>query len=130
MRGALLVMGALLVALGSAGCSDSAESPEAVADRFEELVSQQDGTAACALLAEATIDELEQSAGKPCPEALLEEAKDGGPRVEASRYGTMAQVRYRDDVLFLTRGPDGWRVLAAACRASHGAPYDCAVSGG
>jgi hypothetical protein len=130
MRGALLAVAMPLVLLGSTGCSDPAEGPERVADRFEASVSEQDGAGACALLAAATVEELEQSAGKPCEKALLEEAKDGGARIDAARFGTMAQVRYRQDVLFLTNGPDGWQVLAAACRPSRGAPYDCSVSGG
>src|SRR4051812_5559396 len=130
MRGALVAVAMPLVLLAGTGCSDPAEEPEVVADRFEATLSVQDGAGACALLAEATVDELEQSAGKPCPKAVLEETDDGGGRVDGSRYGTMAQVRYRSDVLFLTRGPDGWRVFAAACKPSRGAPYDCDVSGG
>src|SRR4051812_19152556 len=103
MRAALPVVALLLA---TTGCADATAGPESVADRFEAAVSAQDGQGACALLAAATVDEVEQSSGEPCPKALLEDAQDGGARVESSRFGTMAQVRYRDDVLFLTRGPD------------------------
>jgi hypothetical protein len=115
----------------TAACGSSAAAPEAVADQFQAALASGDGASACALLAAPTADELEKSAGKPCPEAVLDEAQVSGPRVDGSRFGTMAQVRYRDDVVFLTRGgPDGWQVFAASCRPSPGAPYDCEISGG
>ena len=90
-----------------------------------------DARAACALLAAATLEELEQSSGRPCAESVLDEVEPAGARLEVSRYGTAAQARYDADVLFLTDGPQGWRVTAAGCAKAPGrAPYDCQVSGG
>jgi hypothetical protein len=72
-----------------------------------------------------------QSAKKPCEQAVLEDAtKDPGSRLSANTYGTMAQVRYRNDVLFVTRFENGWKVLAAACTEKAGDPYDCEIAGG
>jgi hypothetical protein len=43
----------------------------------------------------------------------------------------MAEVRFRDDVLFLAEAPGGWRVNAAACKpVAGGRPYDCDIAGG
>ncbi len=44
-------------------------------------------------------------------------------------FGTMAQVRWGDEAVFLTRLPGGWRVLATGCAPRGDAPYDCAVKG-
>ena len=75
-----------------------------------------DGAAACALLAPTTRSELEQSTGKECAVAILEEAPDaGGDGGDVQVFGVMAQVRWDGDTVFLTRMPDGWRVLAAGC---------------
>jgi hypothetical protein len=123
---------ALLAPLLVSGCGSSGETaPARAADAFEAAVSAGDGAGACALLAAATRDELEQSSGQPCAEAVLDDASDGGRREGVERYGKAAQARYRGDVLFLTDGPQGWRVTAAGCRRTHGgAPYDCEISGG
>jgi len=121
----------LLPALAS-GCGSGRDAaPGRVADDFEAAVSNGDAEGACALLAAATLDELEQSSGRPCAESILDEVEAGGPRAGVSRYGTAAQARYGDDVLFLTEGSNGWRVAAAGCAPSPDAgPYDCGISGG
>jgi hypothetical protein len=130
-RTAGVAFGALLFVLMS-GCGDvGGRDPGRVADAFETAVSDEDAAAACAMLAAATLEELEQSSGKPCVKSVLDEVDPGGTTVEISRYGTMAQVRLSSDVLFLTEGPNGWRVMAAACTPTRpGTPYDCGISGG
>lgn len=121
---------AAAAALG-AGCSNPQEDAvRATADAFTEAVAARNWTAACALLAPSTRAELESSAGKPCPAALEEEAPPtvGSPdRIEV--FGTMAQLRYPGETLFLTRFHDAWHVLAAACTARAAKPYDCTVKG-
>lgn len=100
-----------------------------VADRFYTAVAAQDGASACAILSPAARSELEQSAGKPCPRAILEEdvpAVAAPERIEV--FGTMAQVRYAGETAFLTRFEQGWRVVAAACTPTR-AKYDCSVQG-
>jgi hypothetical protein len=127
------VSGITLVALGLSlsacgGSQDAAASD--VAARFFEAVAQDDGTAACAQLTPATRGELEQSSGKDCATAILEEVSDvRGDGGDVEVYGTMAQVRWGDGAVFLTRMPDGWRILATGCAPRADAPYDCAVKG-
>jgi hypothetical protein len=128
--------GALTVAvLGVTGCGGVDQRPATdTAQRFYAAVQHRDGKAACALLVGSTRSELEQSAGKPCPEAVLEEdiPTPRGP-VEADVFGTMAQVRYAGETAFLARSDTGWRVMAVACGdrpARPESPYDCQVKGG
>lgn len=127
---------ALVAALGAvvftSGCGEDADAgPSGAADGFEQALSAGDGQAACSLLTAATLDELESSSGKACDKAILDEAKAGGARRDVARFGTMAQVRLDQDVLFLAQSPEGWRVMAAACRPRPGGqPYDCDVAGG
>lgn len=125
------VAGTVAVCLALSACS-SAEQDEAAeaADRFVAAVIEDDGAAACELLAPATLAELVQSSGKSCEEAVLEEAKEAGERLETETFGTMSEVRFTDDVLFMTRFPDGWKVHAAACTPRQGRPYDCTIKGG
>jgi hypothetical protein len=119
-----------LVGTALSACT-SAQQDEAVeaADVFVRAVEENDGEAACAVLAPATVSELVQSSKEPCEQAVLEEARRAGSRLSTNTYGTMAQVRYREDVLFVTRFESGWKVLAAACTEKSGDPYDCQIAG-
>ena len=123
-----LAVTAVCVALTSCTSADQDEAVHA-ADAFVAAVDGEDGAAACAVLAPATVSELVQSSQKPCEEAVLEEAEPAGPRVDARTFGTMSQVRYRDDVLFVTRFGEEWKVMAAACTPKAGDPYDCKIQG-
>jgi hypothetical protein len=125
-------VGAVMVLAFASGCAaDADEGPRQAADGFEAAVSDGDGPAACALLTDAAVDELESSSGEPCEKAILDEVESAGDRVEVTRFGTMAQVRFRGDVLFMAQAPEGWRVMAAACQATPGGkPYDCGIAGG
>lgn len=94
-------------------------------------VDSKDGAAACAKLAPETLAEVEQSAGKPCAEAILDaDLPRPGQVVGADVYGQWAQVRLSDDTLFLGVFPGGWRVVAAGCTSRGDRPYDCVVQGG
>jgi hypothetical protein len=124
---------AALMAVVLTSCSSTEDdSAREAADGFYAALEATDGTAACDLLTPTTKDELEQSAEKPCDQAILEE--DVPAVTEAERvkvYDTMAQVRYAEDTVFLTRIDDSWRVLAVGCtRQPHERPYDCTVTGG
>jgi hypothetical protein len=123
---AALVAGVLLV-----GCAAPPAPAAAVGDRFYRAVGGSDWNAACALLAPETRADLEQSAGSPCPAALRdEELPDPGPVVRSVEFGTMTQVRYRQDTVFLARFQSGWKVMAVACSPGPGHPYDCRLQGG
>jgi len=101
-----------------------------VVEEFYVSVHHEDGAAACALLARTTRRELEQSSGEQCAAAILEELTDDRSNEDTVEvFGTMAQVRWRGGAVFLTRMPNGWRVLAAGCAPKAEAPYDCLVKG-
>ncbi|AVT35384.1 hypothetical protein [Plantactinospora sp. BB1] len=135
MRFAGVAVGsAALTVLTVAGCgsvTDRGDAAAAVAVRTLTAVTAEDGTAACALLAPDTAAELEQSADKPCAEAILaEDLPEPGVVVASDVYGQRAQVRLSGDTVFLAVLPGGWRVVAAGCTARGDEPYDCVLQGG
>jgi hypothetical protein len=123
---------ATVLALTGCGAVDQRPATEA-AQRFYAAVQQRDGEAACATLVPSTRSELEQSAGKPCPQAILEEDVPTPEQPAATEvFGTMAQVRYPDETAFLARSDTGWLVLAVGCGGRPEGPerpYDCQVKG-
>jgi hypothetical protein len=130
--GARIRVGASGIALLALACSVSAcgGSQDGAVTEVAGSVHRGDGAAACATLAPTTRSELEQSSGKPCAAAILEEVSDDrGDGGDVQVFGSMAQVRWRDRAVFLTRMPDGWRVLAAGCVPRAVGPDDCAVTG-
>jgi hypothetical protein len=127
------LLGVLVPGVGGCGGVDQGAATD-TAQRFYASVQAEDGDAACALLVPSTRSELEQSAGKPCPEAILEEDIPSGEGAAATEvFGTMAQVRYAGETAFLARADEGWLVLAVACGdrpPGRERPYDCQVKGG
>lgn len=129
----MLTVSAVVGLLLLTGCSSGEQQrAQSTADEFFAAVEARDGAAACALLAPATVSELEQSAQKNCATAVLHKARpDVGSSAGSQVYDTMAQIRYADDTVFLTRMGDDWRVMAAVCsRPSDARAYDCQVKGG
>jgi hypothetical protein len=121
-----------VAAVGLCGCAgpDTA-GPERAATAFSTAVSAADGASACALLSPKVHTELVDSAGKPCPEAVLAEELPAPSAVRAvQRYGHQALVRTGTDTVFLSEFPGGWKVIAAGCEPRADEPYDCTVSGG
>jgi len=127
------LLGLFAVVLVS-GCGDVGNRETAagqVATKLLTAVAGKDGTTACALLAPDTADELTQSAGKPCDQAILDEDLPAPATVkDADVYGQWAQVRLGDDTVFLAVFPGGWRVVAAGCEPRESRPYDCTLQGG
>ncbi|MCW2843227.1 MAG: hypothetical protein JWN22_1143 [Nocardioides sp.] len=121
----------LLAVCCTAGCGSSQNTPvEDAARAFYDSVAGHDGEKACALLAPETRSELEQSAGRPCAAALLDEKLPTVARpVDVRVFGTMAEVRYADEVAFLTRFGHRWTLMAVGCRPDGDRPYDCQVKG-
>ncbi len=127
------VLAACVVTFALTACSSSqASDVSATAEDFYAAVAAQDGAVACGLLSADSRTELEQAAGKPCPEAVLSEdlpqPQDvGSPEV----FGTMAFVPAEGDRMFLGRFPEGWLVTAVGCELTDKADrYDCSVAGG
>ena len=120
----------LILTFGTTGCSSGQETAaEDAARSFYQAVEARDGQAACGLLTSTTRQELEDSSGKPCPEAVLEEITAPAADLQAHAYGTMAQVRSSTDTAFLHRAQGRWLVLAARCVPTPRGPYDCQVKG-
>ena len=117
-----------------AGCGSvdaRGDAASAAALRMLQAVQSKDGAAACALLAPGTAAELEQSADKPCPDAILKEDLPAAAAVTRTEvYGQWAQVRMPGDTVFLGAFPGGWRVVAAGCTPRGDRPYDCVLQGG
>jgi hypothetical protein len=113
------------------GCGNSENSAaEAVARRLLEATGRSDGQGACGVLSPHTRAELEQSTGRPCERAILEEdIGEGGTVRDAQVFDTMAQVRFDDETVFLSKFDSGWLVVATACTPRPARPYDCSVSG-
>jgi hypothetical protein len=130
MAAALLPLAVAALA-GCAAAGGRGEAAAAVATRLLTAVQSKDGATACALLAPDTASEVEQSGGKPCPEAILDENLPGPGAVTGTAvYGQWAQVRVGADTVFLAVFPGGWRVVAAGCKPRGDRPYSCEVKGG
>jgi hypothetical protein len=122
---ALLTVAGLLV-----GCGEGSESAAAgAADQFMQALESGDGEAACGKLSPAARSELEQSSGQPCSQAILEEDIRGGSEADVTVFETMAQVKFVDQAVFLSRFDAGWLVTAAACTPVADKPYDCSIKG-
>jgi hypothetical protein len=121
-----------LVAL--AGCGSVGERGDAAAAVAVGLLSAADagdGAAVCAALAPDTLAEVEETGGKPCAQAVLDEDLPGpGTITTTDVYGQWARVVLSDDTVFLAAFPGGWRVVAAGCTARGERPYDCTLQEG
>lgn len=85
----------------------------------------------CAALAPETRREVEESEKKACPDAISAlELPAGGPVRDVDVYGRQARAAMASDTLFLSRFPDGWKIVAAGCEPRPGRPYQCSVKGG
>ena len=100
-----------LTVLALAGCGSADERGDAaasVAVRMLSAVADEDGAAACAALAPDTVSEIEQSAGEPCAEAILDEDLPAPGTVTRSEvYGQWTKVRLTGDSVFLGVFPGG-----------------------
>ena len=102
-----------------------------VAASFHRAIQDGDGNAACALLAPATVEDLEDTSGQSCPEAILGQHLPDAQQVQdTAAFGRAAQVLMDGDAVFLAVFDDRWLVTAAGCTARSDRPYDCTLKGG
>lgn len=110
------------------GTSERPEASSAAVDFYRLLA--RDPAGACARLAPGTRHELEAAAGQACEQALPEEDLPSARSVRhVEVYGKQALVELDEDVAFLARFDNGWRVTAAGCVPRKVLPYDCSVKG-
>ncbi|MEY2450964.1 MAG: hypothetical protein QOD92_538 [Acidimicrobiaceae bacterium] len=123
---------AFMLAASCSGRSDERPRAERVAADFYTAVAQQDGAAACALLAPQTLHEVEQSAKQPCAEAITDEdlPDDLGLVSAATVYGNEAVVAAVGDTVFVSDFDGAWRIVAVGCTSQGDLPYDCEIKGG
>lgn len=120
-----------VAALAVAGCGPGGAERDArdVAERFYAAAEARQGQRACDLLTDAARSALADGEKAPCRRAVVEVELSGGKAGSTRVYIDQAQVRMAGgDTVFLSDGPQGWRVDAAGCRPT-GAdrPYDCEV---
>ncbi len=83
-------------------------------------------------MSEETASKLEEQAGVPCEQAVLElELPQGGTAARTSVYVTTASVLLAEGgTTFLDEGPDGWKVSASGCTpTAPDLPFDCELEG-
>jgi hypothetical protein len=120
----------VVLAAACSGCSSLSPDEDSAVRVARAAHDVEDPSAACRQLAPDVVSELEQSAGKPCAEALPEELTASASEVRrASAEGQTAQVVFADDVVFLGLFKGQWKVTAMACTAREDRPYDCRVKG-
>ena len=124
---------AAAVILAVSACSTAGPNISAAADvavQFHQAITAGDGTTACSVLAPETVHELEQTAGSPCDQAILDHDLPQAQTVQVSQvFGHGAQVLMDGDVVFLAVFDGWWEITAAGCRSRGDRPYDCDVKG-
>ncbi len=98
-----------------------------MAQQWLDAVGHGEGGRACELLAPGARNELEQSSGSPCAEAVLEEDVGEAGEPVVTVFDTAAQVRFASETVFLSRFDGDWLIIAAACTPRAARPYDCSI---
>lgn len=123
----LTAVGAVAALVTACGATQDADVSRAATGLLRAFESG-DGAGACALLAPPVRTELEDTAGAPCAEAVLEEdLGTGADATDVQVFDTMARAVVGSETLFLSRFDGRWLVVGAACDPVAGKPYDCAV---
>ena len=90
----------VVTACSTLGPSDNAAGEVAV--QFHRAVATGDGSVACSVLAPETVDELEQTTGSACDQAVLDQDLHDAQTAQVSQaFGHGAQVLMDGVVVFL-----------------------------
>lgn len=131
MRGSTIAVAGAAVVVLLVGCGAEEAAVRASAERIYAAVARGDGQAACETLSEDTVDQLEQSEGAPCEEAVVKLELAGSRAQEVQVFSGSAMVTFDGgERVFLTEEPDGWKVSAAGCRVDEDPvelPHECSV---
>jgi hypothetical protein len=126
VRAALLAPAIVLLA-GLAGCGTggSAERKEVsgIVTRFYSAIEADDGDRACDLLSQDTLEQLESQSEQTCHSVITRLDLHPAPVAASHVFITNAQVRLANDELaFLGREPEGWKLTAIGCQPGAGKP--------
>lgn len=122
---------AVVMVGGCGAVSERRDEARAAAERFEQALAARQYAQVCHALADVTRQEVEQSAGGPCEKGMSQaNAPDGGSVIHVDVHGRQARAVLTGDTLFLSRFPDGWKVMAAGCTPQPDRPYQCEIKGG
>jgi hypothetical protein len=97
-----------MLAFGACGDEEDKEGAEEAAERYVEALKQGDGEAACDVLTSGAVDELEDRAAAPCPDAIAAALGVGGADDELSEL-KVTEVNATEEVATATivGGPKG-----------------------
>jgi len=132
-RFSIAVVAGLPIALMTSCSSLGPDTTSAagVAAAFHRAIQAGDGNAACALLAPATVEDLEGASRQSCPQAILtQDLPHAGDAQHSQAFGRAAQVLMDGDAVFLSVFADQWLITAAGCTSRGDRPYDCTLKGG
>jgi hypothetical protein len=129
----LPVVAALAAALAGCGGGQSQEKEVGgVVTRFYSAIEAGDGERACDQLSQDTLEQLEAQTQQRCPSVITRLELHPAPVSASHVFITNAQVRLANDELaFLGREPEGWKLTAVGCQPGPGQPQsrpaDCEV---
>lgn len=123
-RPALLALPLLLAGCGVSGAQGDVTR---TATTFQEAVQDKQLDRACALLSEKVLSSLTDGCEQELKAAEVP-AASGTPTTDV--YGQNGLVRWSGEAVFVSRFPEGWKVVAAGCEARKNEPYECSISGG
>jgi hypothetical protein len=105
---------------------------EQAAVAFYDAITQQNGAAACALLAPETLQDIEKSAKQPCDQAIADEDLPDqlGKVSDTAVHGNEATIVAAGDTVFVSDFDGVWKIVAVGCTAQGDLPYDCEIKGG
>ena len=127
MHSRVLLACLLSVTLAGCGLGGSAQTEEVagIAERFYSAIEAEDGERACDLLSQDTLEQLEGQSQQRCPAVITRLDFQPAPVKAAHVFITSAQVRLANDELaFLAREPEGWKLTAIGCQPARGRPHE------